>query len=145
MQHFYLGLSEKSTQFLDIALGEAFLHLSIIERRAILDTIFENSPYIDGHHDSPKEKDNPILAQEDVWTAESLPNPSKSLGANHIPKPFLGTPKEEENHPLEFAFEFEDDLSPNVWNTFNHRIQQRSLASLTQNHHLLCSSQDLVA
>ena len=95
-----MGLSEKSTQFLDIALGEAFLHLSIIERRAILDTIFENSPYIDGHHDSPKEKDNPIPTQEDVLTTKSLQIPPKSFAANHIPEPFLGTPKEEEIHPL---------------------------------------------
>ena len=28
LQHFYLGLSEESTQFLDIASGGAFLHLS---------------------------------------------------------------------------------------------------------------------
>ena len=60
LQHFYQGLSEKSTHFLDIASGGAFLHLSISEERAILHTILENSPYTDGHHDSPEEKDNPI-------------------------------------------------------------------------------------
>ena len=64
LQHFYLGLSEKSTQFLDIASGGAFLHLPISEGRAILDTILENSPYTDVHHDSPEEKDNPIPTQE---------------------------------------------------------------------------------
>jgi hypothetical protein len=52
LQHFYLGLSEKSAQFLDIVSGGAFLHLPISEGRAILDTILENSPYTDGHHDS---------------------------------------------------------------------------------------------
>ena len=56
LQHFYLGLSEKSTQFLDIASGGAFLHLPISEGRAILDTILENSPYTDGHHDSLKKR-----------------------------------------------------------------------------------------
>ena len=60
LQHFYLGLSEKSTQFLDIALGGAFLYLPISEGRAILETILENSHYTDVHHDSPKEKDYPI-------------------------------------------------------------------------------------
>jgi hypothetical protein len=49
LQHFYLGLSEKSTQFLDIASGGAFLHLPISEGRAILETILKNSPYTDGH------------------------------------------------------------------------------------------------
>ena len=56
LQHFYLGLSEESTQFLDIALGGAFLHLSNSEGRAILDTILENSPYTDVHDDSPKNR-----------------------------------------------------------------------------------------
>ena len=60
LQHFYLGLSKKSAQFLDIASGGTFLHLCISEGRSILDTIHENSPYTDGHHDSPEEKDNPI-------------------------------------------------------------------------------------
>ena len=61
LQHFYLGLSEESTQFLDIASGGAFLHLSDSEGRAILDTILENSPYTDVHDDSPKEMDIPTL------------------------------------------------------------------------------------
>jgi len=127
LQHFYLGLSEKSAQFLDIALGGAFLHLPISDGRAILDTILKNSPYTNGHHDSPEEKDNPIPTQEDVSTSKSLPNPSNSLAASHIPESFLRTSKEEEIHPLEFPFEFEEDLSPDVGNPFNHPIQQRSL------------------
>ena len=61
LQHFYLGLSEKFAQFLNIASGGAFLHLPISEGRGILETILENSPYTDGHHDSPKEKDILIL------------------------------------------------------------------------------------
>ena len=141
LQHFYQGLSEKSTHFLDIASGGAFLHLSISEGRAIL----ENSPYTDVHDDSPKEKGIPTPKQEEVLTAKSLPIPSKALVVDIIPRPFLGTPKEEEIHPLELPFKFEEDLSPDIENTFNHPIQQRSLASLTPNHHLLCSFQDLVA
>ena len=64
LHHFYLGLSEKSAQFLDIASGGGFLHLPISEGRAILETILENSPYTDAHHDSPKEKGNPIPKQD---------------------------------------------------------------------------------
>jgi hypothetical protein len=134
LQHFYLGLSEEFTQFLDITSGGAFLHLSDSEGRAILDTILENSPYTDVHDDSPKEKDIPTPKQEEVLTAKSLLIPSKALAADPIPRPFLGTPKEEEIHPLELPFQFEEELSPNVGNTFNHPIQQRSVASLSPNH-----------
>ena len=63
------------------------------------------------------------MQEIEVLTAESFPNPSKSLAVNHIPQPFLGTPKEQEIHPLEFPFEFEEDLSSDVGNTFNHQIQ----------------------
>ena len=79
LQHFYLGLSEESTQFLDIASGGAFLHLSDSEGRAILDTILENSPYTDVHDDSPKEKDILTPKQEEVSIAKSLPIPSLKL------------------------------------------------------------------
>ena len=60
---------------------------------------------------------------QEVSTTESMPIPSKALAADPISEPFLGTPKEEEIHPLEFPFEFEEDLSPDIGNTFNHRIQ----------------------
>jgi len=80
----------------------------------------------------------------EVLIVESFPVPSKALAANPNPKPFLGTLKGEEIHSLEFPFAFKEDLSPYVGHTFNHPIQQRSLASLTPNHHLLYSSQDLV-
>ena len=123
LQHFYLGLSEESTQFLDIASGGAFLHLSDSEGRAILDTILENSPYTDVHDDSPKEKDIPTPKQEEVSIVKSLPIPSKALATDPIPEPFLGTPKEEEIHPLEFPLEIEEDLSLDVGNPFNHPTQ----------------------
>ena len=74
-----------------------------------------------------------------------MPIPSNALATDPIPEPFLGTPKEEEIHPLEFPLEFEEDLSLDVGNPFNHPTQQRSLALLTPNHHLPYSSQDLVA
>lgn len=95
LQHFYMGLSKESAQFLNIASGGAFLHLPISKGRAILDTILGNTPYIDVHDYTPEEKDNPTPMQEEVSTVESLPIPSKSLAIDPIPKPFLGTPKKE--------------------------------------------------
>jgi hypothetical protein len=124
LQHFYLDLSEKSAQFIGLTSGGAFLHLPISEGRAIFDTILENSPYTDVHDNSPEENDNLIPTQEDVSTAESLLIPYKPLVADPILEPFLGTLKEEEIHPLEFPFEFEEDLSPDGENTFNHPIQK---------------------
>jgi len=59
LKHFYQGLSEKSTHFLDIASVGVFLHLSVSEGRAILDRILQNSPYTNGHDYSLEEKDNP--------------------------------------------------------------------------------------
>ena len=56
LQHFYLGLSEKFAQFLNIASGGAFLHLPISEGRAILETILENSPYTNVHYDPLKKR-----------------------------------------------------------------------------------------
>jgi hypothetical protein len=52
----------------------------------------------------PLKKDIPTPKQEEVSTTKSLPIPSKALAADKIPGPFLGTPKEEEIHPLEFPF-----------------------------------------
>ena len=66
LQHFYLGLSEESTQFLNIASGGAFLHLFDSEGRAILDTILKNFTYTNVHDDSPKQKDIPTPKQEEV-------------------------------------------------------------------------------
>jgi hypothetical protein len=63
----------------------------------------------------------PPCKKKKVSIAESLPIPSKALAADPIPKPFLGTPKEEEIHPL--VFPFEEDLFPNVGNILNHPIQ----------------------
>ena len=105
LQHFYMGLSEKSAQLLDIASGGAFLHLFDSEGTTIHNTILENTSYTNVHDYSPKEKYNPNPVQEEVLTAESMPIPSKALAADPISEPFLGTPKEEEIHPLEFPFE----------------------------------------
>jgi hypothetical protein len=92
--------------------------------RAIIDTILENTPYTNVYDDSPKEKDNPIPGQkEEVSIVESLPNLYKDSSANHIPKPSLGTPKEEEINPIKFPFQFEEDLCPSVGNTMNYPIQ----------------------
>ena len=93
LQHFYQGLSEKSTHFLDIASVGVFLHLSISEGRAPMAIM---TPLKKRTIQSPHKK---MFRQ---------PNPcqftSKALAADPISEPFLGTPKEEEIHPLELVF-----------------------------------------
>ena len=57
LQHFYMGLSKDSTQFLDISSRGAFLHLSASEARAILNKILENTPYTGIHDELPEEEE----------------------------------------------------------------------------------------
>jgi hypothetical protein len=45
LQHFYMGLSGETAQFLDLASGGAFLHCFASEGRNILRKILENTPY----------------------------------------------------------------------------------------------------
>ena len=56
LQHFYVALSKDSTQFLDIALGGAFLHLSTSKGRTILNKILENTPYTSSLMKYPRKK-----------------------------------------------------------------------------------------
>ena len=103
LQHFYLCLSEKSTHFLNITSGRAFLHLSDSEGRVILDRILENYPYTDIHDDSLAKMDNATPMQEEVPLPKLLPIASIPLAIIPMFEPFLGTQKEEEIHPLEFS------------------------------------------
>jgi len=59
MQHFYLGLRQSSTQFMDLASKGAFLHLPISEGWVVLATILDNTPYTDDHSDA-LEEDKPL-------------------------------------------------------------------------------------
>ena len=61
LQHFYLGLSKDSAQFLDIASRGAFLHLSASVARSILDKILENTPYTGIHDELPEEEEEAPL------------------------------------------------------------------------------------
>ena len=55
LQHFYMGLSKDSAQFLDTSCEGAFLYLSLGEGRIILDKILENTPYTGIHDEFPDE------------------------------------------------------------------------------------------
>jgi hypothetical protein len=50
-QHFYMGLSKDSMEFLDESSRPAFLHLSTSDARAILDRISEKTPCTSIHNE----------------------------------------------------------------------------------------------
>jgi len=57
IQHFYMGLSKDSMNFLDMASRGVFLHLSARKARTILDKIIGLIPYTTSIHDElPKEE-----------------------------------------------------------------------------------------
>jgi hypothetical protein len=59
-----MGLSKETTQFLNIASGGSFLHVSASNGRNILDKILENTPYIGIHDEFPEEAKEKLLKEE---------------------------------------------------------------------------------
>jgi hypothetical protein len=45
LNHFHLGLSKEAALHLDISSGSSFTHMTISERKAILEKILKNTPY----------------------------------------------------------------------------------------------------
>ena len=76
MQYFYLGLSQTSAQFLDLASKGAFLHLPISEGKDVLMTILENTPYTDTYDEAPEvdqtPKDEPSTAETPLSTSQAV-------------------------------------------------------------------------
>ena len=71
LQHFYMGLSKDSTQFLDQASRGAFLDLSISEARTILDRIRGKTPYTSIHDElSEEEKESSPDQEKEVLVAK---------------------------------------------------------------------------
>ena len=118
MQHFYLGLSQTSAHFLDLASKGAFLHLPISEGKAILVTILENAPYTDDYGESPKEDNTP---KDEPTTASAIPSIFQAVN----PKPHI-PPKEEVIHPLDYPLNIEMDLFADFGNISNQPVQKRS-------------------
>jgi len=89
LQHFYLGLSQNSAQFLDLASKGAFLHLFISEGKEVLAKILENTPYTNVYDEAPEEnqtlKDEPMIAGTSPLTSQAVepepkpPNPQRKL------------------------------------------------------------------
>jgi hypothetical protein len=69
LQHFYVGLSRKTAQLLDMSSRGSFLHVSASEGREILTKILENTPYTSIRDDPPEDivetapKEEPMIVE----------------------------------------------------------------------------------
>jgi len=70
LQHFFLGLNDKNQEYLNLALGGAFMHITVYRAKTILTNIL---------YDLPEEKEE--LLEEETQLAENkpLPNTSQSI------------------------------------------------------------------
>ena len=113
-----MGLSKETMQFLDIASGGSFLHVSASIGRNIIDKILENTPYTGIHDEFPEEVEEKLL-KEEPQIVEPEPEPIQSpIQTSAIPSP---EPSKEEEIPLlDFMLEIEDDLfNADFGNTLN--------------------------
>jgi hypothetical protein len=109
LQHFRYGLDKESAENLDISTGGSFAHKTTAEGRELLDLILENDsfgrseavPKVEIIHEEPLH-----VELEPDSTAESSSR-SQEL-------------EEEEIHPPEIPFQFEEDLFEDYWNTSNY-------------------------
>jgi len=116
LQHFYIGLDTESAFYLDITSGGSFTHKTPSEGRKILDRITENTSFIANSEPSNEECTS---SHEDILVAESDPLPPITLDSALGPFSEPQAP-EEEIQPLEFPFEFKDDLFEDFGNTSNY-------------------------
>ena len=129
LQHFYMGLSGETAQFLDTSFGGAFLHCSASEGRKIQ----ENNPYTNVHDDGPEDiveetpEEEPMIVEP-----KPLATPLQASTVFQVPKPS----KDEEIPPLENMFEFEDELFFDFGNTSNYYAIRKSSAPSAPNQHL---------
>ena len=65
LHHFHLGLSTEAALHLDISLGGSFSHKTISEGKAILQKIFENTPYSGVFYEFPEEEVEPSSDQQE--------------------------------------------------------------------------------
>ena len=114
LQHFWLGLSKESTLQLDISAGGLFTHKTTAEGEALLDRILENTSFIET---LPAAESS---SHEEVLLVDYTNPPSDLVEPTTESSPEPETPKKKEIPPLEFPFEFEEDLFEYFGNTTNY-------------------------
>jgi hypothetical protein len=135
LQHFHYGLSKEAALLLDTSSGGSFLHKNVSEGIAILEKILENTPYTGIYDEFPEEEvePSPEPIKEEQAIKIELPIDSSNILVVETP-PDKGTQsqvEDDETSPLEFPFEFEEDIFEDYGNTSNFPIQARPLAKTT--------------
>ena len=108
LQHFFLGLNDRNQEYLNLASGGVFMHITVDHAKTILTNIL---------NDLPKEKEE--LLEEESLLAENklLPDSSQSIVELANEKEITLT--------SEWMFEIEDDFFYDYGNTtFYHKIIQ---------------------
>ena len=123
LQHVYLGLSKETAHYLDIASGGSFFHLSPRGGKDVLNKIAENTPYTGIHDECPKIDDSQPQEQEALETKAS--NPSLTQPSSSLPEPITEPLEDEEESPLEFPFEIEDNLFEDFGNVKKYPLQAK--------------------
>jgi hypothetical protein len=139
LQHFYVGVSGKTTQLLDTSSGGSFLHPSASEGKEILTKILENTPYTSIPNDPPEDVVE-IAPEEEPMIVEHEPL-ATPLEASTILQ-VLEPPKKEEIPLLEDMFKFEEYLFSNFGNNSNYSAIRKSSTPSTPNQHLYDPTED---
>jgi hypothetical protein len=136
LQHFHYGLNKEAALFLDTSSGGSFSHKTVSEGKAIPDKILENTPYTGVYDEFPEEEVEPSPKPLEEEHAAELEIPIDSSSNLVVEKPSeKGTQTQLEDgepSPLEFPFEFEEDIFEDYGNTSNFPIQARPLEKTTQ-------------
>jgi hypothetical protein len=103
-----MGLTKKTIEYLNMALGGAFMHVSVEQGRSILMKILV---------DLPEEREKLLEEESQLAEPKSLPEPSSTSGILD-PKP----PEKEETLISDFMLEFEDELFDEYGKTSNYHI-----------------------
>jgi len=109
LQRFFLGLSGKNQEYLNLASGGAFMHITVDHAKTILTNIILN--------DLPEEKEE--LLEEETQLAKNKPLPDTSQSIVELANETEITPSSE------WMFEIEDGFFDDFGNTtFYHKIIQ---------------------
>jgi len=104
LQHFFSGLNDRNQEYLNLALGGAFMHINVEHDKTILTNIL---------HDLPKEKEE--LLEEESLLAKNKLLPDSSQSIVEVANEKLVTPASE------WMFEIEDDFFNDYDNTTFYR------------------------
>jgi hypothetical protein len=111
LQHFFMGLTRKTIEYLNTAIGGSFMHISAKKGRSILMKILA---------DLPEEREKLLEEESQLVKLESLPEPSPTSAI------LDSEPQKKEKTPiLDFILEFEDELFVEYGNTLNYYVKRK--------------------